>query len=93
MLNIVIQMQKVKLNNLLVKRAFLKEELKYYYNKNLNGNSMVKSGFMQHSTLNNKNWYFLKKKYVCSSCEDTKKVITTAMLGRYEEKVNGRCWG
>lgn len=55
MLNIVIQMQKVKLNNLLVKRAFLKEELKYYYNKNLNGNSMVKSGFMQHSTLNNKN--------------------------------------
>lgn len=92
MLNIVIQMQKVKLNNLLVKRAFLKEELKYYYNKNLNGNSMVKSGFMQHSTLNNKNWYFFKK-YVCSSCEDTKKVITTAMLGRYEEKVNGRCWG
>lgn len=79
----------MKINILLVKRALLKEELEHYWTKNLNGKSMVKSGFMQHPTLN-KNWYF-KKKYVCSLCEDTNtcKVITTAMLGRCEGKVNG----
>lgn len=49
----------MKINNLLVKRALLKEELEHYYNEKSKGKSMVKSGFMQHSTLNN-NWYFLK---------------------------------
>lgn len=36
----------MKINILFVKRVFFKEELEYYWMKNLNGKSMVKSGFM-----------------------------------------------
>lgn len=79
----------MKINNLLVKRALLKEELEHYYNEKSKRKEYGQKWI--HATFNLKQELVFFKKYVCSLCEDTNtcKVITTAMLGRCEGKVNG----